>query len=103
MSNSQVAYDLCRDLQQSIGAVLERKLKVMRHALEPAELSIMLIEIAVSMQLTAAATIAAQVVETEAANMFDLTLASIATFAAAARDDSLAKVAAVRAEKAVQA
>lgn len=89
--NSVAERDISRDIQRRVGEVVERQLEIARHVLEPSELAIVLIQLAVSVNLTAAATIAAMAEDPGGAGeAFDMMLASIATFAKSDRERALA-------------
>lgn len=92
--SSQAERDIARDIQRRVGEVVERQMNIARHVLGPAELSIVLIQLAVSVNLTAAATIASMAEEpAQAGEAFDVMLSSIATFSKSDRDRALAAVA----------
>lgn len=94
-----VKRDLGRHLQQSVGEVIARHMAIIGGAVDPADAAIMLIEVAVSITLTAAASVAATTEDqSNRGAIFDTTLTAIASFAAADRDRSLAAVAAKLAE-----
>lgn len=91
--NAQAERDISRDIQRRVGEVVERQMNIARHVLEPAELAIVLIQLAVSVNLTTAATIASLADEPKgAAAAFDMMLSSIATFSKSDRERALAAI-----------
>ena len=92
MSQGEIERDLSRNLQEQVGAVIERNIKIARLALDPAELGLMLIQVAVSVTLTAAATTAASCDPDKLEEIFDMAIASINALAAGDRDRSLSKI-----------
>ncbi|MGI4732910.1 MAG: hypothetical protein ACRYFW_14350 [Janthinobacterium lividum] len=92
MSQGEIERDLSRNLQEQVGAVIERHIKVAQVVLGPAELGLMLIQVAVSVTLTAAATTAASCDESKLGDVFDMAIASINALAAGDRDRSLSKI-----------
>lgn len=99
MSKNQIAHDLGQKMQIEIGATLERNIAIAQHVLKPADLSIMLVEAAIGMILTTAATIAASTEDQAGAGeMFDVTIDMMAAVAKGDRTRALAAAAGRRAE-----
>lgn len=94
------AQDLGRETQRRIGEVLERQVRIAQHVLEPADLIIMIMGVAVSTCLTAAATCAATIDDGAGVEeFFDFTLASIERLARGDRERSLAEIRKKRASR----
>lgn len=87
-----VAADLGRRLQELVGEVIEQQMKIAGHVLEPHELGVMLIEAAVSVGLTAAASVAASAEPGRTEHLYDVAIAAIVAGLQGDRDRSLAAV-----------
>lgn len=89
-----IARDLGRDLQNRIGEVIQRQGTIAAAVLQPGELAVILVELAVSVTITVAATVAVNSNKPDEA--FDTVLALIAKNATGERARSLSEVAAKR-------
>jgi hypothetical protein len=94
MRHDQIAHDLGKKLQHELGQTLERNLGVAQVLLEPAELSLMMIEAAVSFLLSTASSVAASSKDESREKMFDLTIAAVTNMAGGDRARALAAIAA---------
>jgi len=93
-----ITRDLSAKLQGDIGAALERNLHVFAAVLEPAELSLVMIEAAVMASRTTAATIAGFVEAEKVATMYGGTIDAIIEQLQNSKADGIARtVAALRA------
>lgn len=91
---SPLAHDLGQHLQEQVGDVLQRHLKVAQAVLDQKELALILVQVAVSTVLTTAATCCSVIDEEQKrAAFFDDTIDMVAGLARGNRDRSLAKVA----------
>lgn len=95
-----IARDLSAKLQQDLSATLERNTAIARHVLDGASVAIMMLEAAVMMTRTTAATIANMSDDdSDVPGTFDATITAIVQQIHHSRDDALERTMAVRREQ----
>ncbi len=86
----EIARDLSHKLQRDLGALLQRQINIASAVLEPADVSVVMLEAGVMMVRTVAATIAGMATDDAALEqLFDHTVTEISRAVASSRADSL--------------